>query len=242
MRAALGFLTVLPVSSPVAGSERRVLLAFPVVGVSVGMVWAGTAWLAGFGLPLLVVAALVVAADVAVTGALHLDAVGDVGDGYAARRSGGDAIVAMTDSRLGAVGAATLVATLLVRFALLAALVVAPWTAALWLAPIVGRAGMAVSLWASPSRDGSVAGDLSAAATTPVVGLVVAATAGLGAAAVLAGAPAHLVAIAVVGGLAVSLLVTRRGIVSLGRPSGDLVGAAGIAAETFALLALAWTG
>ncbi len=218
------------------------LLAFPLVGLVVGGLWAGTAWLAGLGLPPVAVAALVVGVDVAVTGALHLDAVGDVGDGYAARRSGADPLVAMTDSRLGAVGAATLVAVLVVRVGLLTVLVADPWTAGLWLVPVIGRAGMGVALWAAPSRGGSVAGALASAASTPVIAVIVAATGLLAFAAVAAGAAAAHTAVAIAVGLLLAVLVIRRGVAAFGQPGGDLIGTAGMAAETFALLALAWRG
>lgn len=241
MTAAIAFLTVLPVPGR-AGVERRMLLAFPAVGLLIGGLWAVTAWLAGLGLPVIAVAGLVLAADIAVTGALHLDAVGDVGDGFAARRAGADATAALSDPRIGAVGVAVLVTVLLVRVALLTALVAEPWSAALWLAPVVGRAGMAAALWASPPPTGSLASGLATAATAPVLAGVVATTALLGAVAAGAGAATVPLLVAVVAGLAAALLVTRRGLAAFGRSGGDLVGAAGIAAETVALLALAWRG
>lgn len=242
MTAALAFLTVLPVPGRVVGAERRMLLAFPAVGLLIGCLWAVTAWLAGLGLPVVAVAGLVLAVDVAVTGALHLDAVGDVGDGFAARRAGADATAALSDPRIGAVGAAVLVTVVLVRVALLTALVAEPWSAGLWLAPVVGRAGMAVALWASPPPAGSLASGLTTAATAPVLAADVAVTALLASVAVAAGTAIAALLVAVVAGLSAALLVTRRGLAAFGRSGGDLVGAAGISAETVALLALAWRG
>ena len=85
MRDALAFLTILPVGARGAPPARRSLLAFPLVGLVVGVVWAlaayGASWLWG-PWP---AAAVVVVADLALTGGLHLDAVADVADGWASR-------------------------------------------------------------------------------------------------------------------------------------------------------------
>lgn len=242
MIAALGFFTVLPVRLRSAGNPTAMLLSFPLVGAAVGGLWLATALLAGRGLPAVTVAALVVFVDLVVTGALHLDAVGDVGDGFAARHSGAEAATAMADPRIGSVGAATLGAVLLVRFGALVVLVEAPLATALWLVPVVGRTGMNLALWISPAREGSLASPLIEATTRGVVAGVVLLTAAAGGLAVLTGAAAVPVALAAVAGLLVALALTRLGIAAFGRSGGDLVGAAGIAAETVALLVLAWGG
>lgn len=239
MRAALGLLTILPVGRPGTARDTRVLAAFPLAGVLVGLVWAAVAALGGIGLPHGAVAALVVLADVAVTGGLHLDGVADVADGFAARRAGADPRAAMDDPRVGGLGAATLVAVLLVRVALVAALVATPWTTGLWLVPVLGRAGMVVALATSPSRPGSLAAGLSAAATVPVVAGVAASTTLLAVAAAWAGAPPVAVVVAVLAGGAAASAATAAGLRCL-RPGGDLVGTAGIASETVALCVLAW--
>lgn len=239
MRAALGLLTVLPVGRPGTVRDARVLAAFPLAGAVVGLVWATVAVLGGRGLAPGPTATLVVLADVVVTGGLHLDGVADVADGFAARRAGADPGVAMDDPRVGGLGAATLVAVVLARAALMTALVATPWATALWLVPVLGRAGMVVALASSPSRPGSLAAGLSTAATAPVVAGVAALTGLLAVAAARAGAPPAAVVVAALAGGLAALAATAAGLRAL-RPGGDLVGAAGVTTETVALCVLAW--
>ena len=115
MRDALAFLTILPVGARDRPPGRRSLLAFPLVGLAVGVVWAlaayGASWLWG-PWP---AAAVVILADLALTGGLHLDAVADVADGWASRLPTQRALEVMRDPAIGAVGAASLGAVLLAR-------------------------------------------------------------------------------------------------------------------------------
>src|SRR5438067_2242187 len=96
---------ILPVGARGAPPARRSLLAFPLVGLVVGVVWAlaayGASWLWG-PWP---AAAVVVVADLALTGGLHLDAVADVADGWASRLPPQRALEVMRDPASGAVGA-----------------------------------------------------------------------------------------------------------------------------------------
>jgi cobalamin synthase len=144
---AFGFLTVLPVGRRDRPPGARSVLAFPAVGLLVGALWAGVGW-AGWRLwgPL-PAAAVVLLADVAVTGAIHLDAVADVADGWASRKPPAAALEVIRDPRVGAVGAAVLVATMLCRWSLLAVLAGQAEPAGRWwllaVAPVCGRAAMA---------------------------------------------------------------------------------------------------
>jgi cobalamin synthase len=155
---ALGFLTVLPVGRRDRPPSAPSVLAFPVVGLLVGALWAGVAW-AGWRLwgPL-PAAAIVVLADAAVTGAIHLDAVADVADGWASRKPPAAALEVIRDPRVGAVGAAVLVATMLCRWSLLAVLAGQAEPAGRWwllaVAPVCGRVAMAWVL-RRPRRRGS---------------------------------------------------------------------------------------
>lgn len=242
MISAFAFLTVLPVRTRTLGAPTPMLLAFPLVGLSIGAAWSATAWAAGPVLPAAAVAGLVLLVDLVLTGALHLDAVGDVGDGFAARRAGGDPAAAMRDPRIGSVGAATVATVLLVRFGALLAFVSEPWLLALWLAPVLGRVGMVVALWASPAREGSLASPLIDAARWWVAAATLVLGAAAGGAAIAAGSAGGPVLAAVVAAPVVAVALTRLGVRAFGRSSGDLVGAAGVAAETSALLALLWIG
>jgi adenosylcobinamide-GDP ribazoletransferase len=130
--AALSFLTAVPVARGVELGERdlrRATVLFPIVGAAVGALFATVAWGLAQVLPPLVAGILGVASGVAATAAFHLDGLGDVADGIGASIAGRDPTQAMRDPRLGTFGVATVTLDLLLRSALLAALVVTgfPW-------------------------------------------------------------------------------------------------------------------
>src|SRR3954451_21883132 len=80
MRRALAFLTPLPVGR--AGApDRRSLAWVPVVGALIGLALGGIWWGAEHIWPPAVAAALVVLADLALTGMLHMDGLVDSADG-----------------------------------------------------------------------------------------------------------------------------------------------------------------
>lgn len=257
MRDALAFLTVVPLRGG-RPPGRAALVLFPVAGVLVGAVWTGAGWAGARWWSPQVAGALVLAADLLVTGGLHLDGLADTADGLAARRRGGALEEAMRDPRVGAVGAAALAVVLLVRFALLAAVLSQP---AGWLraaaAPVAGRAALVWALGAMRAGGGSLAGASRpaggpvasaprparslasaphAAATLPVRGAA-------GALAVLLVIPVAWVrgVIGVVAALGAANLAGRWWARRGGPLSGDAAGAAGVLAETVALAVLAAT-
>ncbi|WP_168801490.1 adenosylcobinamide-GDP ribazoletransferase [Glycomyces buryatensis] len=239
MRDALGFLTVLPVRGgwPLKSSA---IAAFPLAGLAIGLGWAAAAWAGGhIGGPLLA-AALVLALDFAVTGGLHLDGLADTADGMASRRPPEQVREVMKDPRIGAVGAAALGTTLLLRFALLATVIPEPggwWAIAL--APVVGRLTLVWLLYRTKPGRASLAAGPAAATTRLAVSAAalwsVAIAAGLGYASGI-GPLAALAAVAA--GLLTADLAARRWRRRLG-PSGDTMGAAAVMAEIAALAALA---
>src|ERR1051326_478825 len=150
MLDALAFLTVLPVGARRRPPGRSSLLAFPVVGLGIGVVWglvggAGT-WLWGAA----PAAAAGIVVDLLVTGALHLDAVADVADGWASHLPPEEARAVMRDPRVGAVGAATLAAALIARWAFVALLGGPRHWGLLVTVPVAGRAAMVVAMARSP--------------------------------------------------------------------------------------------
>lgn len=239
MREALAFLTVLPVRGRPGPPGAAALVAFPMVGLGVGLLWSAVAALTAPPLGGTVAAVAVVAADLALTGGLHADAVADVGDGLAARRAGADPTGAMRDPGVGALGAAALVVTLLLRVALVVPLAAAPLAGALPLAPVAGRVGMVLALPALPRATGSLAADLQAAARPGVVAGTGAAGAGLALPFLATGPPALLLALAAAALAPVVAALLRR---RLAVVSGDVVGAAGVVAELGALVVLAAAG
>jgi adenosylcobinamide-GDP ribazoletransferase len=243
MRAALAFLTVLPVGAAHGAVRRTTLLAFPLAGLAMGCAWAAL----GFGADAvwgpLAAAALVVALDLGLTGGLHADAVADVADGLASRREPGEALRVMRESQVGAVGAAVAGAALLVRFSWVAVLVDAELWALLAAVPVCGRAGMVVALSLSaPGQHRSLARGFAEAAT-PAAGagaVALATLACLGAGRLAApGGGEGLALAALAGALAVACACARAWRRRFGPLTGDGAGAAGMAAETSALAILA---
>lgn len=132
VRAALSFLTAVPVGRGVELGERdlrRGAGLFPVVGAAIGAMVALLAWASAQVLPAFVAAVIGVTAGVGATAALHLDGLGDVADGVGASLAGGDPAEAIRDPRLGTFGIAAVALDLMLKTSLLAALLAGgfPW-------------------------------------------------------------------------------------------------------------------
>ena len=229
---ALGFFTVVGRSAPPDPSTLRWFpFAGALIGVIVGGLWWGAAQLWSPALA----AALVVAADLAITGMLHLDGLTDTADGVLPHLGRARRLAVMAEPTVGAFGVGVAVVVLLVRWAAFAAL--APnvvLVGGLW---CVARTVMAVALRAVPYARES--GGLASAfvGTRSWLGLaLVGAICGLGLGVLAAGAAgASAVAVAAVaGGGVVALGVSR-----LGGHTGDVLGAAGMMAETIGLVVAA---
>ena len=239
--AALAFLTRVPVGRlTTLGPDdvARGAVLFPVVGAGLGALVGGVAVGLDSRLSLLLAAALAVAVEALVTGAIHLDALADTADGLGAPTRE-RALEVMREPAIGSFGAAALALDLLVKTAALAALLDGPdpvlaATAALAL----GRAAPLALSWALPyARAGGGTGASLAGGAWPPwlaaglllgVGIAVAALElrGLG-----------LAAGAAVAVLAVGLVARRR----FGGVTGDVLGAAVELGTTFALVAAAAT-
>jgi len=139
---AVQFLTSLPVRLPGMPSPQemgRSLLWYPVVGLLIGLLLFGlNALLADT--PTLLRAALLLAAWVALSGALHLDGLADSADawlgGFGDRER---TLTIMKDPRSGPIAVVTLVVVLLLKFAALVALLEHFHWSALLLAPWLAR-------------------------------------------------------------------------------------------------------
>lgn len=229
MLSALAFLTV------VGGARRpdeRTLAWFPLVGAGIGgalaLVWLGASEL----WPPAVAAALVVAADLALTGLLHADGLADSADGLLPHLPRERRLEVMAAPDVGGFALAVVPAVLLVRFAALAGgAVPALALVGVWAASRTVLA--AVPTVVPYARPEGLASPFLAGARRwfllwllPAGVLLVVAADGLGAAA--------LVALVVAAGAVVALARAR-----LGGFTGDVLGAAAALGETFALLALA---
>jgi len=231
-RDALAFLT--PLGGP-AGAGPGALVWFPVVGALVGLGVGATWWAAARLWPMAVAAALAVAADLGLTGMLHVDGLCDSADGLLAPMARERRLEVMAAPDIGAFGATATVTALLLRWTCLAVLHPAPlllgglWaTSRTWMAVVMMRVpyarpggGLATAFLARSRRAALVpvatAGTVVALALVvgwrPLVGPVAAAAATLAAAATV-------------------WFAWRR----LGGFTGDVLGAAGVVGETTGLL------
>ena len=234
MRRALAFLT--PLGGAAAPSPAA-LPWFPVVGAALGLSVGAVWWAASELWPPLVAAAVAVAADLALTGMLHLDGLVDSADGLLPPLDRERRLEVMADPRAGAFGVGAAAAVLLLRWSALAVLRPCPLLlAGLWCA---SRSAMATAARAVPyARPSGLASAFlaegrprrgGALSTAGLVGAVVLAAGGRG----LGGVAA---VVAVVGGAVTVVALARR---RLGGFTGDVLGAAGLVGETAGLLVAA---
>jgi len=120
--AAIQFLTVLPLGAKGTYAPRAMIAWFPIVGLLLGILLAGfDAAVASLWAPS-AAAVLDVILMILLTGALHLDGLGDTADGLYGQRPVEKALSIMKDSRIGAMALVTVVATLALKWSGLAGL------------------------------------------------------------------------------------------------------------------------
>jgi adenosylcobinamide-GDP ribazoletransferase len=229
VRAAVGFLTRIPVVGVDVADVARGAWAFPLVGAAIAAAGGGVALLVHPPLSPLVAAALAVVTTTALTGALHLDALADTADAVGASTRDG-ALEIMRDSRIGSFGAAALGLDLLLRVAMIAQLVGGSLLGPLIAAGALSR-GASVSLAAVLPYVRSGEGLLNNRWSSFAGGAVA-----VGVAAVALRTDVFAVAGAAVAVTVVLGLLYRRW---LGGVTGDALGAASELAELSALLAAA---
>lgn len=145
LRLAASFLTILPVGPCSPASEDDLAHSFglfPLVGFILGTVLAveDLALSRWFGSTL--GSGLIILTLVVVTGALHLDALADTADALGARSNRERALEILRDSRIGVFGTIAIVLWLGLYWTALAALQGPRRTAAIYLAPGLGRWAM----------------------------------------------------------------------------------------------------
>ncbi|SDE43947.1 adenosylcobinamide-GDP ribazoletransferase [Limimaricola pyoseonensis] len=229
IRAALGLLTRLPVRpGPVLPHHGW---AFPLAGLAVGGLAALVFWIASaLGLPPGPAAALGLAAQIVLTGALHEDGLADCADGFWGGHTRERRLEIMRDSRVGSYGVLAIGLSLLIRWSALA--VAGPL--ALVAAAVASRAAL---LWPMHALPHARADGLARLAGRPDR-----ATLGRGCALALAlclpFAGWHVVT------LAIALVLAAPGCAALARAkiggqTGDVLGATQQVTEMAALLVLA---
>jgi cobalamin 5'-phosphate synthase/cobalamin synthase len=139
---ALGFLTRIPTGlgtctpAEIGKSARW----FPLVGAVLGALYAAVAHLLRALFPPPVVASILAALDVALTGALHYDGLADTADGFVGGRSREHILRIMRDPAIGVYGACAIAIAFSLKFAAMSTLICEPrGGAALLLAPVLGR-------------------------------------------------------------------------------------------------------
>lgn len=116
---AFQFLTIIPLPFRLEyqeGDLGRAMRWFPLVGLVIGALLAGLHYLLLFIFPEQIVTVLLVAVLALVTGALHLDGLADVFDGFGARGNRERFLAVMKDSSTGAIGAVALCLGLILKY------------------------------------------------------------------------------------------------------------------------------
>ncbi|MEM9713403.1 MAG: adenosylcobinamide-GDP ribazoletransferase [Actinomycetota bacterium] len=228
MIAALSFLTVLGTGAP---PDARTFRWFPVVGALLGGALGALWWGLDEVTTPAVAAALVVAADLAITGALHADGLADTADGVLPHLERERRLEVMRAPDIGAFALAVVPTVLLLRWTALSSQPVEPlalvglWALSRTIAAVVpalvpyARADGLATPFLAGARPWVVLGAVPAVVALVVVDPIT----GL-----MASALAAVVAVTLVG------LARRR----LGGFTGDVLGATIILAETAGLLAL----
>jgi adenosylcobinamide-GDP ribazoletransferase len=233
--AALGLLTRLPVIVNETRAMARgaaAAWAYPLVGVVIGVILAACVplmlWI---GWPAGLIAGIVLALSVILTGAMHEDGLADSADGLWGGWDRTRRLAIMKDSHIGVYGVCAIALSLLIRWL---ALVVVISLGAYWVAFIavgaLSRTSMVVLMAAMPNaRDGGLSKQVGRPPTA-TAWLAVAIGAGV---AVLCGY-VGLVVVAALATLACGLIARAK----IGGQTGDILGATQQVTEMAMLLAL----
>lgn len=143
--SAIRFITILPVGTSNTYDPERMVPFFPMVGIILGVLLAVFDWVAMQFWSQSVASLLDVLFLVLVTGAFHVDGLGDTADGLLGHRPREQALVIMKDSRIGAMGLIAVVSGLLIKWGGIASLDVGRHLL-LILIPAYARAGQMLGI------------------------------------------------------------------------------------------------
>jgi adenosylcobinamide-GDP ribazoletransferase len=153
VRAALRFLTVLPVPGPASSSLSSAAPWFPAVGALVGALAGLVTWGAGQAAGMPVGATLGVTTLIVLTGGLHQDALADCADGLGMHAERERRHEVMADPRIGVFGALALILWIVLMITALARAEGAHAVGALTAAGALGRwAGLVHAFLTRPAR------------------------------------------------------------------------------------------
>jgi adenosylcobinamide-GDP ribazoletransferase len=151
----LSVITLMPNLMAGAGDLARARAWYGAVGLILGLILAGLAYLLDMFLPPLALAALLVAFWAGLSRCLHLDGLADTADALVHTTTRERALEIMKDTHLGSFGLAAVVCLLLVKFGALASLGTGLLFKALIIAPPLGRAmAAAMSVILPPATPG----------------------------------------------------------------------------------------
>jgi len=240
LRAAVGFLTIVPVGCPLAVDGRelgRSLVWFPIVGLALGGALVGVYQVVTLRLPPLVAAVAVVATLAWLTGALHLDGLADCCDALAGARTRQGRLRLMRDPHVGAAAVVGVTCLLMAKVAVLASLPAAVAWRAVLLMPCLGRTAMVALAAALPYArpEGGTAEPFVAHGSGRALAVA------LGVALAAAWCLARSVGLWVVGGVALTVAVQRAACRRLlGGVTGDALGASGELTELMTVVLVGW--
>jgi adenosylcobinamide-GDP ribazoletransferase len=241
--AAIQFLLISPafIRRPFTAGEMGAGVGFyPLVGLILGGLLIGIDWLAGQVFPSLVRSALVLTAWVLLTGALHLDGFLDACDGLLGGFTPERRMEIMRDERVGAYALSGGILLLLVQFSALSALD-GKRLAALLLAPVMGRWGIAMAVIIFPyARPSGLGRHIKDNARLPQGVLAT----GFAVVVLLVAAWLYnlwVIAVVLVVALITWLAVIRFTLKLISGLTGDIYGATNLLIETSVLLALVAT-
>jgi len=146
IRIAFAFLTIFPVGQSQTDMPGRSFAYYPLVGLVIGLILAGTGFVLFHYLQPELVVFLVLLLWVILTGGLHLDGFGDSCDGLLATVEPDRRLEIMKDPRTGSWAVIGLILLLLGKWILLSTLPIALWIAV----PVVGRLTMVIAAYAFP--------------------------------------------------------------------------------------------
>lgn len=153
---AFQFLTRIPTPSTTfeADSLSRAAKFFPLVGLAVGGVAALLQKVLLVHLSRPLIALILLAYLMLITGCLHEDGLADVADGFGGGWSKDQILTILKDSRIGSYGAAALVISLLARYVLLASLPIERFAAYIISAHVLCRwSTLPLSYFLPPARE-----------------------------------------------------------------------------------------
>ena len=157
--AAIRFLTNIPIpwkKEDWAGEKALKAYAgstvfYPLVGLLIGLILAGSYWLFNLFMPPLITAPLVVMMMVLISGGIHLDGLADTFDGVAAaHKSKGRGKEVMRQPDIGAIGVIALVLLLLMKVTAVASIDEHIIYTALIITPVLGRWAMIYAIYFYP--------------------------------------------------------------------------------------------